>query len=258
MFRTRSRPENGSRSSATRGSVGSAKVWDESMRTRGGREPVAPLAVPPAELSALVAGIVQVTLETQLGEYEPARRAAVARELQARLLALFATPVEHAPAPPTAVAPPLAEEAEPTLPPAPPAAPVAFALPPAQRALGLVLEDRLARLGGPLAARPDLRERLITLALAAAAERSEAPPASVEELGTLDVLQRRAAKLERSLQEARAALAYVSGLERVDEGIASIYRHVQGLALDDPQRQRKQGALERIFQANLELRKRSG
>jgi len=255
MFRTRTRPENGSRSSATRGSVGSAKVWDDSMRARAGQAPAAgpaPLPVAPDELSALVAGIVQVTLDTQLGEHEPGRRSAVARELQARLLALFAAPVEAQPAP--APPPPAPAHDRTATPAGEPRTPVP--LPPAQRALGLVLEERLARLGGSLAARPDLRERLITLALAAASERSEAPTASAEELGSLDLLQRRAAKLERSLQEARAALAYVSGLERVDEGLASIYRHVQGLALDDPQRMRKQDALERIFQANLELRQR--
>ncbi|MSR61941.1 MAG: hypothetical protein EXS08_05805 [Planctomycetes bacterium] len=240
--------------------MGSAKVWDDTMRARAGQgatgAPV-PVAVAPDELSALVAGIVQVTLDTQLGEYEPGRRSALARELQARLLALFAAPVEAPSARAPAPAPTFAPQQLPTpavtgevWTPAP--------LPPAQRALGLVLEERLARLGGPLASRPDLRERLIALALVSASARSEAPPASTEELGNLDVLQRRAAKLERALQEARAALAYVSGLERIDDGLASIYRVVQGLALDDPQHLRKQDALARIFQANLELRQRPG
>ena len=44
--------------------------------------------------------------------------------------------------------------------------------------------------------------------------------------------------------EQTQALAYVSGLERVDEGLASIYRAVQGLALDDPLQERKRGLLQ--------------
>ena len=71
------------------------------------------------------------------------------------------------------------------------------------------------------------------------------------------MLQRRASKLERALQEARTALAYVSGLEHVDEGLASIYRTVQGLAPDDPLHVRKHDALVSIFRANLELRQRA-
>lgn len=69
------------------------------------------------------------------------------------------------------------------------------------------------------------------------------------------MLQRRVQKLEVSLQEARAALAYVSGLERVDGGLASIYRSVQGLASADPRREQKQGALQSLFRANLALQK---
>ena len=62
--------------------------------------------------------------------------------------------------------------------------------------------------------------------------------------------------LARSLHEARAALAYVSGLAHVEPGVASIYRQVQGLASDDPRHEQKSGALQKIFQANLDLRTR--
>jgi hypothetical protein len=95
----------------------------------------------------------------------------------------------------------------------------------------------------------------VSLAVAALESAVQAPTASTEELGELDLLQRRASKLERSLHEARSALAYVSSLERVDPGLASIYRAVQGLGGDDPERGRKRDALERIFQANLKLQK---
>lgn len=277
MFRTRHRPENAARPSAQRGSVGSARVWDE--RTRALRVAAGPAVRPgpeaatsPEELAALIRGIVAVTLDTRLTELERPRRAALASELEARLCALFglarpavlppAEPAapEPAPAPPT----PFAELDAPASParPAPdvptPSAPLQPAPPAALRALQLVLEDRLERLGGPLAERADLRRLLARLALEQAL--SAAPPAQVDDetLRNLDVLERRAAKLERALHDARAALAYVSGLEHVDPGVASIYRQVQGLATDDPRREQKAGVLEKIFRANLALRERPG
>ncbi len=215
------------------------------------------------ELAPLVAGIVQLTLDTRLADHEPARRMELARELQARLLALFASPSppdarKESPAAgvsggerPGDAGERAEEENRATL----PSGPVA----PLTRALGLMLEDRLLRLGGTLAARADLRERLIGLALQRLASSVEAPTATAsgEELRGLDVLQRRAAKIERSLQAARAALAYVAGLEHVDAGIASIYRAVQGLALEDPLRESKRDALEHLFRANLTLQKPS-
>jgi hypothetical protein len=199
-----------------------------------------------------VAGIVEVTLDTRFTRYDPGRRAELARELEARLMALFGAPpgIE-----------PRAEDDVHGAPPAPgegvaesPSAHLAELATPTERALGQALEERLSRLGGALAMRSDLRARLIALAL----ERRTSPPASGasgEELSGLDVLRRRAAKLERSLQEARAALAYVSGLEHFDPGIASIHRVVQGLSLEDPQRERKRAALECLFRSNLTLQR---
>jgi len=269
MFRARSRSETPSRPTARRGSVGSAQVWDEDTRARRAALPAhappepppapesAPVLLPRDELAPLVAGIVQLTLDTRLADHEPARRVELARELQTRLLALFGAPAAEVASEERVLSEPSVDE------PANGALPQsagASLLPngdatPAERALGLVLEDRLQRLGGPLAARADLRERLIVLALQRLALSSSVveSTASGEELQSLDVLQRRAAKLERSLQEARAALAYVAGLEHVDEGLASIYRAVQGLSLEDPQRESKRDALERIFRANLAL-----
>jgi hypothetical protein len=244
--------------------VGSASIWDERTRaqraagrrappaTAEGTPPPLPLAVPAEELEALVAGIVQVTLDTRLGTSDPLRRAQLAHTLHARLLELLGgTPASV----PSGVERSRSEPAEP---------PPAEALPPgapgvvdaaAGSALGRALEARLSLLGGALAARPDLRARLIALAVERAEAPGEVPEASSEELRSLDVLQRRAAKLERSLHESRAALAYVSGLEHVDDGIASIYRVVQGLSLEDPQRERKRAALESLFRSNLALQK---
>jgi hypothetical protein len=276
MFRARPRPEKNARPSAQRGSVGSARVWDERTRALRAAGPApdrasAPLGPAPDELRALVHGIVSVTLDTRLGELASDRRASLAGELERRLLAVFATtaappnaPADLSPPPPSetpssaAIAEPSGEQA---FAPAPAeAAPCPREdppLPPAARVLMLALEERLARLGGPLAGRADLCRLLTEVALAARAEIAAPADADPESLRTLDVLQRRASKLERALHDARAALAYVSGLEHVDEGLASIYRHVQGLSADDPRREQKAGALAKIFRANLELRGRA-
>lgn len=283
MFRTRSHRETPSRPTAQRGSVGSARVWDAGARARrGAPEPPAP---PPAEpepsesllagvaseeLAALVAGIVRVTLDTRLADCGPARREALVRELEGRLRAHFGLPVGPAvatlaPAPEVPAEAVPSEEREPGEDPPTALAPErSEPLDPATRVLWTRLEERLTLLGGELAARVDLRQRLVELGLAVL--RAPAGPedphaeagadgATSEELSTLDVLQRRAAKLERSLAEARAALAYVSGLERVETGIASIYRAVQGLGLEDPLRESKRSLLQSIFQANLSLQK---
>jgi hypothetical protein len=280
MFRTRIRTESPSRTG--RGSVGSARVWDERTRRHGGH--ATPAAAASAvqlagdELTAMVAGIVQVTLDTQLADCDPARRAGIARVLEVRLLSLLGLGIA-APAAPAEVVPEVADEAGDVAHAAPeaPGAPVtptpadpaaadpanAIVYPPALRALGLVLEDRLERLGGPLAARTDLRRYLVALALGFLPSPGPPPPtngasgATVDELRNLDLLQRRAQKLEQALRDARAALAYVSGLEHIDQGLSSIYRAVQGLAGDDPLRECKQGALEAIFQANLSLQKKA-
>jgi len=208
------------------------------------------LALPAEELAALVHGIVQVTLDTRLETSDPLRREQLAHLLHARLLELLGG---AQPSAQPSDAPRARNEPLPPSEALPPGAPGAGASPGSP--LGQALEDRLARLGGPLAARSDLRARLIALASECMASPGAAPEASGEELRGLDVLQRRAAKLERSIHEARAALAYVMGLEHVDTGIASIYRAVQGLSLEDPARELKRALLEAMFLSNLTLQR---
>jgi hypothetical protein len=265
MFRSRPRSETSSRPTARRGSVGSASVWDEHTRAQradGRNMPPTPresapsgpavLALPAEGLEALVASIVQVALDARLETSDPLRRAELAHVLHARLLALLGGVVPSAP--PSDAA---AVDTEPTvLRPidVTPESPEAI-VSPTESTLGQALEDRLARLGGALAARRDLRARLIALALERMAAPTADAEASHEELRNLDVLQRRAAKLERSLRDARAALEHVLGLEHVDVGIASIYRTVQGLSLVDPARERKRALLESLFRSNLTLQK---
>jgi len=272
MFRVRHNRESTSRTSTRRGSVGSASVWDAERRAGRGQtlpEPLVPPASEPAppaasELVGLVTELLRTALETHLAGEPAERRLVLGRALEERLRAVLGTvpaadspsaspPAENAAS--TAEAPVLAErESAATL-------REAATTDPEQATLARVLDERLIQVGGILSRRPDLRRRLIELGLTTVSDKDENEPASEptgDELRDLDLLQRRAAKLERSLLEARAALSYVSGLAHVDSGLASIYRDVQGLASDDPLRARKAGALEAVFQANVELQKGAG
>ena len=267
MFRTRRRTESPSAPTAQRGAVGSARVWDERTRAAAAAraqpapaEGARPTSLSPLELAVLVRGIVATTLEARLPDTPRERRSALAQELELRLLDLFearplaAQPLDLALALEASAAPG-ALPAEPRTDPARPSS--VSPLEPRARLLDLTLQERLERLGSPLAARADLRERLVGLVLQRLASAAAEVEADVptKELRDLDVLQRRLVKLEQALAEARAALAHVGSLEHVDGGLASIYRAVQGLAAGDPRRAQKTAALECIFRANLALQK---
>ena len=81
--------------------------------------------------------------------------------------------------------------------------------------------------------------------------------ASPVEAEAVDQLRRRIAKVQRVLEEARDAIARVSAMERLDPGIASIYRSVQGLASNDPLCVAKRKMLELVYRSNMELRRRA-
>jgi predicted mannosyl-3-phosphoglycerate phosphatase (HAD superfamily) len=70
----------------------------------------------------------------------------------------------------------------------------------------------------------------------------------------IDVLERRVAKLNHSLELSEAALRDLAARKNFDEGLASIYRTVQGLSDEEADLTRKRMMLERLFQANVELR----
>lgn len=70
----------------------------------------------------------------------------------------------------------------------------------------------------------------------------------------VDMLERRIAKLVSTLASTERALAQVRALKNVDDGIASIYKVVQGLAVGDEDAERKKALLSDIFRANVELR----
>ncbi len=74
----------------------------------------------------------------------------------------------------------------------------------------------------------------------------------------IDMLERRLAKLSRSLGVTEDALRKAFAAKSLDPGIASIYREVQGLDLEDPQTEVKRGLMTSIFLANLELQRDGG
>jgi len=68
-------------------------------------------------------------------------------------------------------------------------------------------------------------------------------------------LEKRLAKLSKSLDSAEAELKRVASMKTVDTGLSSIYRNVQGLSGQDERFEEKSGMLKNIFEANLELQK---
>ncbi len=263
-----SRAETPSRTSPARGSIGTARVWDEATRSARRRGETAGTATTAGALApgALVpeqrmAEIVGQAVRAVLAERGlDGGRGQLALEIQARVLAwLTLDLLPHAldPAPATesaragdSPAPPVPPEVAP--PPLP--APATTVMEP-RPALGRRLREELLRIAA-VTRHAGLLERLVELALRAPEpDLPEVPGASPEERERLEVLRRRLAKLQQALEEARRALGYVSRLETVDTGLASIYRTVQGLAAGDPLCERKQAALEQLFRANLDLQK---
>ena len=74
----------------------------------------------------------------------------------------------------------------------------------------------------------------------------------------IDMLERRLAKLTKSLETTEQELKRVASMKAVDTGLSSIYRDVQGIDAGDSQRERKKELMADIFEANLALQKGSG
>ena len=72
----------------------------------------------------------------------------------------------------------------------------------------------------------------------------------------IELLERRIAKLTQSLGMTEAELQRVLRSKSLDPGIASIYKSVQGLSGDEVQMELKRALMEKIFEANVELRKK--
>jgi len=71
----------------------------------------------------------------------------------------------------------------------------------------------------------------------------------------VDMLERRIGKLKSLLDKAEVELHATARRKGVEEGVASIYRTVQGLSHDDGDFERKREALTLIFEANAKLQK---
>ncbi len=76
-------------------------------------------------------------------------------------------------------------------------------------------------------------------------------------LRQIDVLERRIQKLTELLDATEVELASLARRKGMDQGIASIYRTVQGLRTDEADFARKREILTLIFEANLELKQKS-
>jgi GGDEF domain-containing protein len=76
----------------------------------------------------------------------------------------------------------------------------------------------------------------------------------IESQKTIDQLERRVAKLTESLGLTEAELKRVAALKNIDLGIASIYRNVQGLSVDEAGAEQKKEMLKHIFESNVALR----
>lgn len=70
----------------------------------------------------------------------------------------------------------------------------------------------------------------------------------------IDMLERRVAKLTHLLEITEANLRRIAAAKNIDLGIASIYRGVQGLPLEEEALAFKRNLMKEIFQANLELK----
>jgi hypothetical protein len=85
------------------------------------------------------------------------------------------------------------------------------------------------------------------------------PPGSVPEdvhRRQIELLERRIAKLTRYLAKAEESLERLAALRGEDTGVASIYRSAQGMSPEERALAFKQKLMQKIFQANLELRQK--
>jgi Mrp family chromosome partitioning ATPase len=73
-------------------------------------------------------------------------------------------------------------------------------------------------------------------------------------LRQIDILERRIVKLTHQLEQTEADLLRLAAMKNIDLGIASIYRSVQGLSSEEAALALKRSLMQKIFQANLELK----
>lgn len=72
----------------------------------------------------------------------------------------------------------------------------------------------------------------------------------------IDRLERRVKKLAEALEQSERALVRVMQSRAIEDGVASIYKVVQGLAVDEANLEQKRAMMSEIFSANFELKQR--
>ena len=109
------------------------------------------------------------------------------------------------------------------------------------------------------AAAAELSEERVSAAVRVAREEQEAELASkeAEHQRELDILHRRLRKLTEALDTTESELVRVREAKVPDEGMPSVYAEVQGLDPEADYRQMKYELICSIFEANLELQRKS-
>lgn len=127
-----------------------------------------------------------------------------------------------------------------------------------------ILENMVARDGDLERAVATLVDQIMSRAMAEAREEVASEPPVPTALGNekegeyqreIDVLRRRVAKLTQSLGLTEQEIARLRKMKVADDGVASIYREVQGLGDEDGQAEMKKVLMDSIFKANLDLQR---
>ena len=124
------------------------------------------------------------------------------------------------------------------------------------------LVDRIQAIFAKVPRTPEIEaveKEIIALAVAELFEgRQKAIEAQMAEHARLvDQLERRIAKLTSLLGVTEEELQRVLAMKTIDEGVASIYRTVQGLGAEAAQAEQKKAMMAVIFQENLAFQKRN-
>ena len=254
------------------GSTGTSRVWDEATRARkrvqGSAHPApSDAALPHASETLVDETRLRRALAQALLEHAPDlpadRQEALAASVRSALLeALDPSSERRAQAQDAALSPGAAgTQTVEQRTPAPPPTPELAALP-RFRTRGLVpretqdeLRQALAQLGGPSESLRGLRRDVLALVLATATSQATARLQRDHAPGfeRIDNLRRRTRKMRASLRTVREALAQVDTLPVFDDGLASIYRTVQGLSTGEEDAAKKREMLSQIFDANVAL-----
>ncbi|MDF1839763.1 MAG: diguanylate cyclase [Planctomycetota bacterium] len=125
------------------------------------------------------------------------------------------------------------------------------------------LDELMAKDGNLEQAASKLAEEILARAMreAQSAEAPKVDGSEDREQGyqrEIDNLQRRVAKLTHSLGITEGEIARLQNSPDVEAGVASLYRNVQGLSTQDARAELKKDLMSAIFEANLNMKRKSG